>query len=140
LIRIVEKQDDHVSTLRTIFLNERKRTFHWLDTSQYRLEDFDKETEGEHVYVAIENGQPIGFISIWLPDHFIHHLYISYAHARRGIGRLLIAHVLTNITKNVTLKCFVRNESAIQFYIALGFREIQRGMFENEEYILYRLE
>jgi ribosomal protein S18 acetylase RimI-like enzyme len=110
-----------------------------MDTSQYALEDFDKETEGEHILVALDDEIPVGFISLWLPDHFIHHLYISHTHTRKGIGRLLIEQTLTSIKKPVTLKCLIQNESAISFYIALGFREIGRGISGNDAFIHFKL-
>jgi ribosomal protein S18 acetylase RimI-like enzyme len=140
LISIVPFSPKHQASLKEIFFIERKRAFHWMDTTHYTLEDFDKETQDEHILVALENDEVVGFISLWLPDNFIHHLYIKHTHTRKGIGRLLIRNALTKITKPVTLKCLDRNQQAIQFYVALGFKEAGKGIAEGENYTRYELQ
>ena len=67
--------------------NDRK----WLDSKQFCLADFDIDVEGEQIWVALCKGKPVGFISIWEPENFIHHLYISPEYTRKGIGARLLS-------------------------------------------------
>ncbi|CDH26483.1 conserved hypothetical protein [Xenorhabdus bovienii str. kraussei Becker Underwood] len=60
-----------------ILRHSRKVTFTWLNTDNYQLTDFDKDTEGEMIYIAVENDKVLGFISVWAQNHFIHHLYVA---------------------------------------------------------------
>ncbi len=70
--------DKYRNALRSIYLESRKSTFTWLETSTYQLLDFDQDTEAERIHVALEGDDVLGFISVWEPDNFIHHLYVLY--------------------------------------------------------------
>ncbi len=63
------------NALRKIYLHSRKHAFDWMDSSLYKEDDFDRDTEGEKIWVATNGSKPVGFISVWEPDNFIHHLY-----------------------------------------------------------------
>lgn len=88
------------------------------------LEQFHLETEGEWVFVATCEAGISGFISIWMIDAFVHHLYVDPSYQRQGIGAALLTHAV-GITKGMelSLKCLVDNENALKFYRALGFVE-----------------
>ena len=88
------------------------------------LRDFQSETEGELILVAVRGGQILGFVSIWEPDWFIHLLYVDPALHREGYGIALIAHAkrLAN-GQSLSLKCQRENIGATGFYEALGFVE-----------------
>lgn len=65
MVKIVESSESHITTLRELFLKVRQNTFTWADTASFNILDFDKETEGEYVLVAICDNSLVGFISVW---------------------------------------------------------------------------
>ena len=74
MVVVEEAKNVNLPLLRTIFLKERQRTFTEQNTSEFKLEDFDKQTQGEYILSALIDDIPVGFISIWMPNNFIHHL------------------------------------------------------------------
>ena len=129
------KEDDRYA-LRDIYLLSRMHTFTWFDTSEYALADFDKDTEGEWILVADYGGAVIGFISCWLPDNFIHHLFVHPAYIKQGVGKLLLNAAVTVLNKPVTLKCLIRNENAIAFYRSQGWQIEEKGEGKPGDYFL----
>jgi ribosomal protein S18 acetylase RimI-like enzyme len=129
-------QEDDRPALRELFLHARRATFTWLPEATFRLEDFDEQTRGERVLVA-ETGEAClaGFIALWAPDRFIHHLYVAAAQQRQGIGRLLL-EALGWPEARLQLKCLERNAAALAFYRAHGFIEIGRGSAADGDYLL----
>ncbi|GAB3987561.1 GNAT family N-acetyltransferase [Spirosoma daeguense] len=118
-IRAYQKED--AGELCRIYLDVRKSTFHWLDTSGYTINDFDRDTKGEVIRVAVLNEKPIGFIAWWVPDNFIHHLYIDTSFTNQGVGKALLKECLAEIGRPATLKCLQRNVQAFNFYRSQGW-------------------
>jgi ribosomal protein S18 acetylase RimI-like enzyme len=88
------------------------------------LADFKSEVEGERVLVAALNERIVGYVSIWEPDWFIHHLYVDPKAHRAGVGKMLVSHTLALATSNqVSLKCQIANVGALRFYRSVGFME-----------------
>ena len=75
MIRTMQKND--INAVRKVYSDTRRSEFKWLKDNHLDLSDFDKDTEGEKILVALENSQVVGFISIWEADSFIHHLFFS---------------------------------------------------------------
>ena len=138
-ITISEATLQDYPTLREIFLTTRMETFSWVKDAAYQLEDFDKETEGEHILVAHADGEVAGFISVWLPDNFIHHLFIKSSLHGLGIGRQLLDKAFEKTSSGMQLKCLVENDSAMQFYKKYGFVEVDRGNSADGDYILFEI-
>lgn len=138
-VKITAIKKNDYKTLRTLFLTERRRSFSWLDPSQFQLNDFDRDTKGELIFVAHDNGIPIGFISIWMKDLFIHHLYIDQQHQGKNIGTELLKTAITQTHLPITLKCLEKNIKAINFYLKKGFVAKERGQSEHGDYILFEL-
>lgn len=138
-IKIIEAQTKDYKLLREIFLNERRNAFYWLNPSAFSLEDFDKQTQGEFILIAFIGDVPIGFISIWMPNNFIHHLYINQKYQKKGIGTLLLKEAIKYTKFPITLKCLENNAKAIDFYKRKGFLEKEKGQSENGNYILFAL-
>jgi GNAT superfamily N-acetyltransferase len=132
------KKTDY-DALRNLFLKERQSTFSWLDTSNYQLKDFDKEIHGEEVLVARIDNIVIGFISIWMPNNFIHHLYVDEKYHDKGIGTQLLKAAIDKTKFPITLKCLEDNTKAVAFYRRKGFVEKERGPSPNGDYILFEL-
>ena len=62
-IRRAEAKDS--AALARIFVESRLETFYWQNPARFRLEDFEKETAGETVFVAEDgSGKILGFISV----------------------------------------------------------------------------
>jgi GNAT superfamily N-acetyltransferase len=121
--------------LHRIYLDSRRATFHWLDTSAYKLEDFDTDTQGEKLLVAVnDKDEALGFVSIWVPDNFIHNLFIIPGLERQGIGMALLNAATDLFDLPLTLKCMERNHNAINFYKANGWRIKGKGSDENGDY------
>jgi len=103
-------------TLADVYLTCRRRTFTWVDASQYERPDFIEDTEGERVLVCESAGQIVGFSGVWLQHSFLHHLFILEAHQGYGAGLALLQAAMRDITGPVRLKCVARNERALRFY------------------------
>ena len=117
----------HAPSLARLYLAARRDTFHWAPADRFALGDFAPDTEGEVIDVALHDGEPVGFISVWKPAHFIHHLYVDAAYQRLGIGTLLLDRALARIGRPAGLKCVERNARALDFYRAKGWRFVAHG-------------
>ena len=139
MIKIIERRDKDLDALSNLFLNERQNTFSWADTSHFKLSDFEKETEGEYILVALVDDTLIGFISVWIPDNFVHHLYVDKKYHNLNIGTKLLQAVIRKVNLPIRLKCEENNTKAIHFYKQKGFTEKERGQSETGTYILFEL-
>jgi GNAT superfamily N-acetyltransferase len=137
IIREIKNTD--FSVLRKLFLKERQHTFSWLDPSEFKLDDFEKHIKGELVLVAIHEEIPVGFISIWMPNKFIHHFYVDQNYQGKGVGTLLLNAAIQETLVPITLKCLEQNTKAVAFYRQKGFVEKERGPSEHGGYILFEL-
>lgn len=139
MVVVEEAKNVNLPLLRTIFLKERQRTFTEQNTSEFKLEDFDKQTQGEYILSALIDDIPVGFISIWMPNNFIHHLYVDNAYQGKNIGTQLLKATIQKTAFPITLKCLVSNTKATNFYLRKGFVEKSRGQSGNGTYILFEL-
>ena len=125
-MEIKDYSDDFLEAVSELYLSARVSTFTWLDTSGYQLSDFSRDTEGERVLVAVADSEVLGFTSIWEPENFIHHLYISNNHQGKNIGTQLLEKVKSSYS-GLSLKCMSENERAIGFYESNGFMKAPKG-------------
>lgn len=123
--------------LQELFLTVRKSSFAWLPAAVYKLTDFEEQTKGEYVLVAKSDIEIIGFIAVWQPESFIHHLFIKTGYQGRGIGTALLNEVkkMPGVS-TLTLKCLQQNAAAIQFYKRNGFTATATGVSAEGEYIV----
>ncbi|ETA49910.1 GNAT family N-acetyltransferase [Ponticoccus alexandrii] len=116
----------------------------WLDASlmahpfigKPRLMEQQKLIEGEYLpnsetWVACHGDRSVGFISL-LGD-FVGGIFIAPDWQGRGIGRRLIDHALRQ-KGALSLEVYTRNEQAMRFYSALGFREVSRRAVDDLGY------
>jgi len=123
--------------LALLYLRSRRAAFTWRHPEDFQLDDFDRDTEGELIHLAeAPDGTLLGFLSLWEPDNFIHHLFISPDHLRQGIGQALIADLHQRFPGPFRLKCLTANLAALAFYQKLGWTEIDRGATEDGDYLL----
>jgi GNAT superfamily N-acetyltransferase len=93
-----------------------------IDTGTFR-----SETEGERILVAEADGEIVGFVSIFEPQRFVHHLYIEPSWQRRAVGAALLDEALRSLGGAATLKCQTGNPGALAFYRRLGWTPGETG-------------
>lgn len=140
MIKVVEGNQSDISALRELYLKVRQITFTWADPTKFNILDFDRDTEGETILAAIRDKAIMGFISIWMVDNFIHHLYIDEKYQKIGVGTALLKAALAKTKFPVKLKCLEKNSGAIAFYKKSGFYEKGRGVTEEGPFILFELD
>ncbi|EGQ9702451.1 GNAT family N-acetyltransferase [Vibrio parahaemolyticus] len=119
-MEIIKFQSHHLGAVRSLYLESRLATCTWLNTVEFDLSDFERDTEGESIWVAIESNKVVGFISIWAPDNFIHHLFVSPRNLRGGVG-LKLLDLAKQWKPCLSLKCLSQNGNATEFYLSQGF-------------------
>lgn len=129
-------RSQHLPALRQLFLASRRATFHWQPVDRFKLYDLDQAIEGESILVALLGQEPIGFVAWWPPGDFVHHLYVSPAWLRRGIGQKLLSACLHQMGRPARLKCLCQNENAVGFYLSSGWEVEQQEAGENGDYYL----
>ncbi len=135
ILRLAEESDR--PALRALFLAVRRATYAWQAPASFALADFDAQTEGERLFAAFDGGGRVaGFLSLWEPDSFIHHLYVDRPWQRRGVGQALLRALPGWPATRYRLKCLRRNAGALGFYRACGFAIIGSGVSEDGEYVL----
>ncbi len=123
--------------LRDLFLRSRRAAFSWEPPETFALADFEAQTRGEAQWVATDPaGQLVGFASVWMPEHFLHHLYVDPARLRDGVGRALLQALPGWPATRYRLKCLTRNLRALAFYRACGFVEVGAGTADDGDYLL----
>lgn len=135
-IRTANEND--VSQLEKLFLEIRKQTFTWDHPDKFKLEDYKKSTEGEIVFVAEENMEILGFISIWAQDNFIHNLFIRHNRQNEGIGKLLLNKAIEQFPPPLYLKVVTHNTKACHFYEKHGWEKLSTHKDAPEPYHLYK--
>ena len=125
--------------LMQIYLESRRETFKWLDTSSMSLTDFDRDTAGEAIWVATQDDNLVGFVSVYQAENFIHNLFILTKWLSQGVGSQLLKTALANVGRPARLKCLVQNTRAISFYRAKGWKKVGEGSSEDGEYHLLQL-
>jgi predicted acetyltransferase len=141
-MKIRKSKEIDIPQLEKLFLVTRQQTFNWEKPDKFKLTDYKNATEGETVFVAEEdNGEVIGFVSVWEKDThpFIHHLFIAPDHQKKGIGALLIRNLFAWLPLPYRLKCVLKNQDALAFYLKNKWLEIDRGIGEDGEYVLLEL-
>ena len=88
------------------------------------------ENEQSLFYVAVEEGQVIGYIgmSFVLDEGYIYNVAVSEAHRRKGVGSALIQTLVTHAQKNnfafLTLEVREGNRAARSLYETFGFVKV----------------
>ena len=93
----------------------------------------------ESIHIFESEGQPVGFVSIYLPENFIHHLYVLPDFQGSGIAGDLIAECRVLYGLPLGLKCLVANEKACGFYEAHDWLRFATGTGRDGAYYHYIL-
>lgn len=137
-MKIYNFEEKYRQALSTIYLESRCKSFTWLDQSQFHLDDFSSDTEDEKIWVACFREKPLGFVSVWLPENFIHHLYVHPDHTNKGIGGALLQHCVERVKRPMRLKCMKQNVAATAFYKKKGWIIESDGQNEQADYYLMK--
>ncbi len=126
-VRAFEERDR--SALETIYRECRSEAT-WLLSKEES--DFARDTEGEALFVAVgSDDEPEGFVSVWEPEAFIHHLYVRSGSRKKGIANQLLNSLATRMFGPWRLKCVRANRVALAFYLANGWLEVSSGVGED---------
>jgi len=139
-MEIVAYSAQYLPALRALYMASRTSTFTWLDSSGYQLTDFDAHITDDTIYLAVMGGKVLGFIAVYEPDNFIHHLFVADGAQGMGVGSKLLAMLTEINSRPQILKCMVKNEKAMQFYLAKGFIEVGKGTGVVGDYLVLRNE
>lgn len=124
LMLIREAKTIDYPQLRDIYFESRRQRFHWLHTEEINLHDFDQDTKEEQIFLVEKNNKILGFISLYVPDRFIHLLFVHPDGAGQGAGDLLLKHAVEVLGTPVTLKCVSENHKALSFYQKRGWKAV----------------
>lgn len=108
--------------LQEIYFESRKSAFDWLDNFSFKKNNFDRDTDGECIWVATVKDKPVGFISAWEPENFIHNLFVHPSNIGMGVGSVLLHVCLEKIGRPASLKCLEKNIGARNFYLSKGWK------------------
>lgn len=79
--------------------------------------------EKRRLFIAEEQGEILGYLSMNPQDGFVPALYLSPAARGKGTGRLLIDAAKATHPDSLELTVFERNTEALRFYAREGFVE-----------------
>lgn len=98
--------------------------------SQFSIENMQRLIERNKAYVLRDDGV-IGYVIVTLNDDQaeIDNFYILPRFQGNGFGRQLLSY-LRNKHDNLWLRCWYKNERALQFYYANGFTKTGETYFE----------
>lgn len=134
----IKEHDDEIR-LAEIF-NQARESAGCFPCENIAHKEFLKQVEGEAIFVAEVENDIIGFTSVWEPDNFIHHLYVSPKWQRNGVGEQLILHCKNIYGLPLSLKCVTANIVACNFYEKLGWVSKDQAVGPEGEYNHYWLE
>ncbi|EHR73315.1 acetyltransferase [Burkholderiales bacterium JOSHI_001] len=105
-----------------------RETADWLPPHSRRSGDLAHDAYAETLWLAQDRGgSALGFVGVWRPEAFIHHLYVRPDAQRCGVGRALLQALHHHLPLPWQLKCLDANTRALAFYQALGWQEMGRG-------------
>lgn len=107
-----------------------------MDGDSLSLQDFERATEGERIFVAELDGVLAGFCSVWEPDSFVHNLFVAKSCRRAGVGGALLEKAAQEFPLPLTLKCVAENRSALKYYLSHGWKIQQEGYSQDGTYYL----
>ena len=108
-------------------------------TDEVTAAQFAPLIRGEDLQVAMSGEFILGFVAVWRPETFIHHLYILPAHQREGIARALIQSCVQRYGYPLSLKSLRANAQACAFYEKNDWMALETGTGPDGPYNYYWL-
>lgn len=113
----------------------------------WAADDIDEDSwcarfRGRWVWVAENEGQPVGFAELESDGH-IDRFYVSAHHQRQGIGRMLMAGVLSEAEKRGLARLWAEvSITARPFFEGHGFKVLAPQVVgcRGEEFVNYQME
>jgi GNAT superfamily N-acetyltransferase len=136
----LDSPEDHLCA--RLIINEARATTAGLPSQALSIKEFEFQIEGELILGAkrfLESTELMGFISVWKPERFIHHLYIAQTQQGQGLGGALINEVRKQLGTPLHLKCGAGNTKAQVFYENSGWRRGSVEVGPDGPYINYSL-
>lgn len=130
-ILVLDAKQSNYEELRKIFYNVRRNSFHWIEPVELKLSDFDESTKDELILVALIKNEIVGFVSIWVPDKFIHNLFVLQDFQGKGVGTALVNEGIKRAGLPLTLKCVKSNTKAFNYYKSHNWK-IEKEEMGNE--------
>lgn len=111
----------------------------WLPLEARSNVNFTKNSDSETVVVCCgQEGDVLGFVSVYEPESFIHHLYVAPDYQGQGIGTELLHSLEAWLPMPLHLKCVERNENALAFYLLQGWVEENGAQGPEGAYVLLK--
>jgi ribosomal protein S18 acetylase RimI-like enzyme len=118
-----------------------RRLAEWLPARERAKADFASDTRDEEIVVAIaRDGALDGFVSVWRPQSFVHHLYVRPEARGQGVGAALLAALVGRFPFPWRLKCVCANTRALAFYAKRGWREVDSGVGAQGRHVVLELD
>ncbi len=137
-ILVLEATQSNYEELREIFFTVRKNTFHWIKPETLKLSDFDESTKDELILIALIENEIVGFISIWVPEKFIHNLFVLEGFQGRGVGTALVNEAIERVGLPLALKCVKSNTKAFNYYVSHNWKVEKEDMCSEGLYYLMK--
>ncbi|HEY4029749.1 MAG TPA: GNAT family N-acetyltransferase [Caulobacteraceae bacterium] len=139
-MEVREARKDEWPVCAEIYVRAGRAAFTWAEPELFRESNIIAwAEEGETLYLAIDGGRPVGMMSLWRPDDFVHNLFVDIGAQGRGVGAALLQFAFAIAKGPVTLKCDAFNARALRFYARHGMIEAQYGSREvGGPYVLLR--
>jgi GNAT superfamily N-acetyltransferase len=99
-----------------------RAAFAWRPETYFKAGDFTRFAADEEVWLAFFGQAAVGTLSLFVPDLFIHSLYVDPDAQGMGIGSALVERVRAARGGPLTLKVDTRNHAAIAFYERTGWK------------------
>jgi GNAT superfamily N-acetyltransferase len=109
----------------------------WLPAGVKADANFARSSQGEAVFVCHDpEGCLVGLLSVYVPESFIHHVYVDPEFERQGVGTVLLSSLETWLPLPWHLKCVSANASARAFYARHGWIEVGSGNSDQGPFVL----
>lgn len=142
-MKVRSYETDDLKEICSVYNRSREKEACFTDV-EASMKEMMRLTQGEDIYVVTEDGtstdRVVGFIAIWSPEKFVHHLYVDPQHQGEHIATDLIQHCVNVYGYPLSLKCLAANMSACGFYDTSGWINIGRSLGSEGDAILYRLD
>jgi len=135
-IHIREFEETDRDALRKLYVASRNAAFTLVSAEVHEPSDFDEDTKGEKILVAVAGAEAVGFASILEPESFLHNLFVHPEAMREGVGQALLAACSVYFKALSRLKCLKANVNAMAFYQSNGWRILCEGSGLDGPYFL----